>query len=61
MHINDLYIAYNKTEIILYSYFPGFPLSEDHPYAKVVRDDSEDPETDTDNYDDPKAIAKDKK
>lgn len=33
---------------------------KDHPYAKVVRDDSEDPETDTDNYDDPKAIAKDK-
>ncbi|KAK7082917.1 hypothetical protein SK128_011439 [Halocaridina rubra] len=33
---------------------------KDHPYAKVVRDDSEDPETDTDNYDDPKAITKDK-
>lgn len=33
---------------------------KDHPYAKVIRDDSEDPETDTDNYDDPKAITKEK-
>lgn len=36
-------------------------FSEDHPYAKVIRDDSEDPETDTDNYDDPKAITKEKR
>lgn len=47
---------------LLIHFVPYFSCSaEDHPYAKVVRDDSEDPETDTDNYDDPKAIAKDKK
>lgn len=43
------------TKIFLYA------VSEDHPYARVGRHTSEDPETDTDNYDDPKVVTKDLK